>query len=178
MKRSVSFILAVLLLTATLALPVSADITEDKRCYVFWLFGTVDEYVLDVQKYEVGQIPAVPDVTPTKEDPTRLFHFVRWDKAPEPVNEKEDHYFYYAMYRVYEKKYAMNFDTQVTIADVAVLLDVLSGEEVETLSNTDVSGEGVTSIQDVALLLDYIATADSTLVSAKTLLQEGKEPKN
>lgn len=174
MKRTTAWILALLSLAAVLAIPVSADRVGIKYS-VFWAYGTVDEYYLDPKLYAVGEIPPVPDVIPTKEDATRLFHFVHWDRPPEPVKGDS---FYYAMYEVYEKKYAMNHDTVVTIADATVHLDVLSGKNVDTLSNPDVNQNDLVSIQDTTLILDYLKDANPPIVSAKALLQEGKQQKN
>lgn len=171
MKKIISLLLALLSVTALCAVPAQADEHIGLKYCVFWAYGTVGEYYLDPKRYGVGEIPPVPDVIPTKEDDTRLFHFLNWDRAPEPVKEDS---FYYAIYQVYEKKYAMNTDTIVSIADVTILLDLLTGNDTKTLSNPDISRDGTTSIQDVTMLLDYLATANPYTVSAKTLLKEGK----
>ena len=169
MKKIVALLLALLFLFGAVALPVSADNRIDLKYCVFWAYGSIGEYYLDPARYSVGEIPPVPDIVPYKNDETRLFHFIGWDKEPEPVKEDS---FYYAMYEVYDKKYAMDEDTLVSIADVTLLLSILAGEEHPTTSSTDISQDDSTNIQDVTVLLMYLATYSKTVISAQKLLEE------
>ena len=157
-------------LFGALSFSSSADLPNLKYC-VIWSFGTKGEYYLDPQRYAVGEIPKLPqDITPTKVDEHRLFHFIGWDRDPEPVKQDT---VYYAVYRVAEKKYAMDFDTQVSIADVTVLLQYLAADTpFETLSSPDISEDGVVSIMDVTCLLFYLGSVDQPEISGKALLNE------
>ncbi len=155
------------------SLSCSADLPGMKYC-VLWSFGTKNEYYLDPERYAAGEIPKIPQgITPTKEEEHRLFHFVGWDRAPEPVKGDT---VYYAVYKVAEKKYAMDFDTQVSISDVTRLLLYLSGEEgVDTLSSPDITDDGRTSISDVTALLYYLEKGEQPEISGKTLLEQAKQ---
>ena len=168
MKKIVALLLASFFLLTAFVVPSSADKINLKYC-VFWAYGTIGEYYLDPVRYSIGEIPKVPDIIPYKNDETRLFHFVGWDKKPEPVKEDS---FYYAMYEVYDKKYAMDEDNIISISDVTYLLQILAGETLKTQSDADISRDNSTDIQDVTVLLAYLATYSPPVVSAKTLLEE------
>ena len=174
MKRILAGVLSFLVVSAALitVLPRSAfaDLPGAKY-YVMWSFGTPGEYYLDPQRYAAGEIPKVPEgITPTKEDADRIFHFIGWDRAPEPV-EKDT--VYYAVYRVAEKKYAMDFDTMVNIADVTRLLLHLSDTEgTNTLSSPDINADKTVSIKDVTALLFYLEKGEQPEISGKTLIDE------
>ena len=160
-------------LVGALSLSSSADLPGMKYC-VLWSFGTKNEYYLDPERYAAGEIPKVPQgITPTKEEEHRLFHFVGWDRAPEPVKEDT---VYYAVYRVAEKKYAMDFDTQVTVTDATTLLLHLENpSEVKTMSSPDVTADGTVSIKDVTSLLRYLEKGEQPESSGKTLLEQAKQ---
>ncbi|MBQ8236481.1 MAG: hypothetical protein IJZ37_07355 [Clostridia bacterium] len=176
MKRKIALLLAtVTIILCFCTMPIFANQTGVAYC-VMWSFGTPGEYYLSDRYYKVGEIPTVPDITPTKTDDERLFHFIGWDRDPEPIKQDT---VYYAMYQVYEKKYAMNHDTQVTISDVTHLLSYLSDHNsVDILTDPDISGDGFAGIRDVTLLLNYLSEGTPSVVSGKTLLKEEKEKNN
>ncbi|MBP3321845.1 MAG: hypothetical protein J6M12_05790 [Clostridia bacterium] len=173
MKRITAGILLLLCLFGTLSFSSSANLPGMKYT-VIWSYGTVGEYYLDPLRYAEGEVPKVPEgITPTKEEEHRLFHFIGWDRAPEPVKKDT---VYYAVYRVAEKKYAMDFDTQVTVTDATTLLLHLENpSEAKTMSSPDVTADGTVSIKDVTSLLRYLEKGEQPEISGKTLLEQAKQ---
>ncbi len=157
------------------AFPSFADNDTGVAYCVIWSYGTPAPggYYISERYYKKGEIPEVPDITPTKTDEHRLFHFIGWDREPEPIQKDT---VYYAMYQVYEKKYAMNDDTQITIADVTHLLAYLSDESsTKIFTDPDIDGDKAAGIKDVTFLLSYLSKGDPPVISSEKLIEEWYE---
>ncbi|MBQ8912058.1 MAG: hypothetical protein IJY89_05765, partial [Clostridia bacterium] len=125
-------------------------------------------WIIDGEKYfsvaEEGEIPEFDGSTWKENEGGFSYAFIGW--TPEP-SEAYCEMTYVAIYAVVPEFVLgdVSGDGEVTIADVAGLLDYLADPEnaAVNLSALDTNGDGLVTIADVATLLDYLAGNDVTL---------------